>query len=143
MTINASIRFDQFTYNLAPADVGQNPFYSQIVQNYACYSPSTATVQTLPLGPGVFPPAPIVLEPTCGAGYFHPNGQTAGVPAFTLNVPNNYTLKYWEPRISGTYTQNPDTVWRFSAGRFAEPPLSAAVEFSIAAEAPPICGAIS
>ncbi len=35
VTINASIRYDQFAYNLAPADVGQNPFYSQIVQNYA------------------------------------------------------------------------------------------------------------
>ena len=129
LTINASVRFDQFTYNLAPANTGQNPFYEQIVQNYACFNPTTSTVQTQPLGPGVFPPAPIVLEPTCGAGYAHPNGQTPGVPAFTLNVPSNYTLRYWEPRISGTYTQNPDTVWRFSVGRFAEPPLSAAVEY--------------
>ncbi len=129
LTINASMRFDQFSYNLAPANVGQNPFYAQIIQNYACYSPSTGTVLTKPLGPGVFPPAPIALEPTCASGYFHPNGQTPGVPAFTLNVPGNYTMKYWEPRISGTFTQNPDTVWRFSLGRYAEPPLSAAVEY--------------
>jgi hypothetical protein len=28
-----------------------------------------------------------------------------------------------------TFTQDPDTVWRFSAGRYTEPPLSAAVQY--------------
>ncbi len=129
LTINASIRYDQFNYGLTNANTGQNPFYAQIVQNYACYNPTNGTVQTQPLGPGVFPPAPIVLEPTCAAGYAHPNGATPGVPAFTLNTPSVYSIKYWSPRVSATYTQNPDTVWRFSAGRYAEPPLSAAVEY--------------
>ncbi len=129
LTVNASIRYDQFNYGLANANTGQNPFYAQIIQNYACYNPTNGTVQTTPLGPGVYPPAPIVLSTTCAAGYAHPNGATPGVPAFTLNTPSVYSMKYWEPRVSATYTQNPDTVWRFSAGRYAEPPLSAAVEY--------------
>jgi len=129
VTINASVRYDQFTYNLAPADIAQNPFYAQIVANYACVDPSTNNVQVSPLLPGDYPPAnPVLTNGACDAGFVHPDG-AAGHPLFSLNVPSTYTLKYWEPRISGTYTQNPDTVWRFSAGRYAEPPLSAAVEY--------------
>jgi hypothetical protein len=144
VTINASVRFDQFSYNLAPGAVNQNPFYAQMVENYACVNPVTHDVLVSPLLPGQYPPAsPVLTNKPCndpsvangtGVGYVHPNGQaqpgySGPVPTFTLNVPNTYKLSYWEPRISGTYTENPDTVWRFSAGRFAEPPLSAAVEY--------------
>ncbi len=33
------------------------------------------------------------------------------------------------PRFSATYTQSPDTVWRFSAGRYTEPPISASLQY--------------
>jgi len=129
LTINASLRWDQFTYNLAPANTAQNPFYAQIIQNFACVDPATNTVQVNPLAPGEYPPAkPVLTSGACNPGFVHPNG-AGGAPLFSLNVPPVYTLRYYEPRISGTYTQNRDTVWRFSAGRYAEPPLSAAVEY--------------
>jgi hypothetical protein len=129
LTIDAAVRFDQFSYNLAPADVAQNPFYAQIVQNYACVDPSTNTVEVNPLLPGQYPPAnPVFTNGPCNSGFVHPDG-IGGDPLFSLNVPSTYTLKYWEPRLSGTFTENPDTVWRFSVGRYAEPPLSAAVEY--------------
>ncbi len=138
VTINASVRFDQFGYNLAPANVNQNPFYAQIVQKYACVNPTTNNVLVNPLAPGSYPPAnPVFTNKACndptvangtGVGYVHPDG-IGGDPLFTLNVPSTYTMRYYEPRLSGTFTQNPDTVWRFSAGRYAEPPLSAAVEY--------------
>ncbi len=60
------------------------------------------------------------------AGYVHPG--TTNKP-FTLNYQSSYSQDYWEPRASGTYTQSPDTVWRFSAGRYAEPPISASVNY--------------
>ncbi|HKE36621.1 MAG TPA: TonB-dependent receptor, partial [Candidatus Baltobacteraceae bacterium] len=34
-----------------------------------------------------------------------------------------------QPRFSATYTESPDTVWRASAGRFTQPPISASVQY--------------
>jgi hypothetical protein len=127
LMINLALRFDDFDYNLAPSNTGQNPFYAQIVQNYACWSASNGTL-TSPLGPGVFPPPAATLEVTCPAGYVHPNG-VGSDPLFSLNTPKTYNMYFWEPRVSLTYTLNPTTVIRFSAGRYAEPPLTAAVQY--------------
>ena len=38
-------------------------------------------------------------------------------------------MNYWEPRFSATYTINPDTVLRASAGRYVAPPISASVQY--------------
>lgn len=132
--INASLRWDRFSYKLAPANMGQNPFYAQEVANYACVNPTTGNVLVSPLAPGSYPPAnPVLTNGACsaqpnGAGYVHPDC-AAGDPCFSLNVPSAYAMSYFQPRISGTYTENPDTVWRFSGGRYAEPPISASVEY--------------
>jgi hypothetical protein len=132
LMINASVRYDNFQFDLPSANNGQNPFYAQIVQNYTCYSPTLGTLVS-PLTPGINPPAPVeYVNGSCPTGYAHPNGtMQAGVfgPSFNLNVPSAYTMHYWEPRLSATYTQSPDTVWRASAGRYAEPPLTAAVDY--------------
>ena len=50
-------------------------------------------------------------------------------PSFTATSPNSYSLDYWQPRFSATYTQSPDVVWRLSAGRFTQPPISASVQY--------------
>ncbi len=146
LTLNLSVRFDQFNYGLAPAAVGQNPFYAQIVRNNACVNPANNQVLVNPILPGNYPPAnPVFTTGPCAAATdaagnpipgaaltVHPNGTVQNgiqAPNFSLNVPGSYQLKYWSPRVSGTFTQNPDTVWRFSAGRFVEPPISASVEY--------------
>jgi hypothetical protein len=139
LNLSASVKFDQYNYGLSPAGP-QDPFYAQQVANYTCVNPVTHDVLVSPLTPGQYPPAnPVFTNGACnalanGTGYVHPNGlaqpgYTGAVPTFSLNVPGTYSMKYWEPRLSATYTQNPDTVWRASAGRYAEPPLSAAVEY--------------
>ncbi len=126
-----ALRYDSFTYNLPSGfSQAQNPFYAQIVNDYVCYNYNTGQVLTNPLGAGaVPPPTPVLTTGSCSdiaPGYIHP-GQTN--KPFTLSYPSQYTQTYWEPRISGTYTQSPDTVWRFSAGRYAEPPISASVNY--------------
>jgi hypothetical protein len=141
LNINASVRFDQYSYGLG-ASGAQDPFYAQQVENYSCVNPVTHEVLVNPIGPGQYPPAnPIFTNGDCdtavpggAVGFVHPNGQaqpgySGTVPTFSLNVPGTYTMRYWEPRLSATYTQNPDTVWRASVGRYAEPPLSAAVDY--------------
>lgn len=136
LSVNASIRYSNFGYALADSAVGQNPFYAQIVQNYACWNPTLGALTT-PLGPGTFPPAPAEYVngpcPTETVGthtytFVHPNG-VGGDPLFTDVSPSFYDMDYYQPRISATYQSSPNTVWRFDAGRYAEPPLTAAVQY--------------
>ena len=56
-----------------------------------------------------------------------PTGQS---PAFFQNVPANFTYNIWQPRISGTYTVNPDNVVRFSYGRYTQAPNSAFEQYN-------------
>jgi hypothetical protein len=127
------LRYDNFTYNLPAGDSQpQNAFYAQQINDFVCFDYATSSVLTNPLGPGAPPPpTPRLINGNCDTvagvkGYVHP-GQTND--PFTLNYKTSYSQDYWEPRVSGTYTQNPDTVWRFSGGRYAEPPISASVNY--------------
>jgi hypothetical protein len=114
--------------------------------NYTCVLAATNQVFTTPLAAGQPPPAPAqyisgdcntgVAALTKGVGpqkgWVHPNGTVqdgVAAPNFTAVSPSSYTLDYWEPRFSGTYTVNPDNVVRLSAGRYTQPPISASVQY--------------
>ncbi len=117
---NAQLRYEDYRYGLVTNPGEATDFYAQIVKNDVCQN-SSGTVLTKPLPPGVPPPAPVIYTPTCPAGYSH--------PAFSPNSPGSYDIRDISPRISATYTQSPDTVWRASIGRFTEPPISASVQY--------------
>jgi hypothetical protein len=145
--IDAALRYDNYNYNLAPSNSLGDQFAAYQVANYACVNPGHSnTVLTYPLTPGQVPPtSPIYTSGDCDAaykseypggsvttGWVHPNGKKQnGVtsPTFTNVSPSGYDQSYFAPRLAFTYTQNPDTVWRFSAGRYTEPPLSAATQY--------------
>ncbi len=145
LLLNASLRYDNFTYVLPDSASAATQFYASQTANYTCVQPSTNQVFTAPLPAGVPPPAPATyIVGDCNAaisqlapaaphtGWVHPNGTTqdgVAAPNFTAASPGSYALDYWEPRFSATYTQNPDTVWRASAGRFTQPPISASVQY--------------
>ena len=122
------------------------------VANYYCVNPShNNTVLVTPLTPGTVPPAVAALVTasdrrrglrraykylypggTVTTGWVHPNGKAqdgVSAPTFTNQSPSGYDQFYYSPRLAFTFTQNPDTVWRFSAGRYTEPPLSAATQY--------------
>jgi hypothetical protein len=144
--INASIRYDNFTYDMPNTGTPANEFYANMTANYTCVLASTNQVLTEPLPPGVAPPAPAqyvvgncdkaasTLNPAGPhTGWVHPNGTTqngVAAPNFTATSPSTYSLDYWEPRFSATFTQSPDVVWRVSAGRFTQPPITASVQYS-------------
>ena len=47
------------------------------------------------------------------------------------NIPSQtYTFNIWQPRISGTYTSNPNDVFRFSYGRYSEAPNTAFEQYN-------------
>ncbi|HZY97611.1 MAG TPA: TonB-dependent receptor [Candidatus Cybelea sp.] len=143
--INAAIRYDNFTYALPDSLTAGTQFYANITANYTCVFAATNQVLTQPLAAGQPPPASAqyvngdcnaaatALHPTGPhTGWVHPNGTVQdGVqaPNFTSSSPSSYALNYWQPRFSATYTVNPDTVIRASAGRFTQPPISASVQY--------------
>ncbi len=120
LLIDAGLRFENYKYVLENSDTPQTAFYGSLIDQFVCQN-SAGTVDTLPLAPGAPPPAKINYESTCPAGYAHPN--------FSISSPPSYTLSDLAPRLSFTYTQNPDTVWRGSIGRYTEPPISASVQY--------------
>ena len=144
--INASIRYDNFTYDLPNTGTAANEFYANMTANYTCVLASTNEVLTEPLAPGAAPPAAAqYVNGNCDkaaaainpagphTGWVHPNGTTqngVAAPNFTAASPSSYSLDYWEPRFSATFTQSPDVVWRVSAGRFTQPPITASVQYS-------------
>ena len=143
--INAAIRYDNYTYVLPDSLTTATQFFANMTSNYTCVFASTNQVLTQPLPPGAPPPAgaqyvqgdcntaAAALHPTGPhTGWVHPNGTVQdGVqaPHFTATSPGSYTLNYWQPRFSMTYTASPDTVFRASAGRFTQPPISASVQY--------------
>ncbi|MBV8149568.1 MAG: TonB-dependent receptor, partial [Candidatus Eremiobacteraeota bacterium] len=145
LMINASIRYDDFSYDLPDSLTAATQFYANMTANYTCVYAATNQVLTLKLLPGQPPPAQTqwvdgdcdtaVVELRPGAphtGWVHPNGTVQNgvqAPNFTAVSPSSYTLTYWEPRFSGTYTVNPDTVIRVAAGRFTQPPISASLQY--------------
>jgi Carboxypeptidase regulatory-like domain/TonB dependent receptor len=62
-----------------------------------------------------------------GPGAACPAGYTA---ANLSNAPANYVYNVWQPRVSGTYTASPDDVFRFSFGRYPEPPPTAFEQYN-------------
>jgi hypothetical protein len=137
---NGALRYDDFNFVLPNSATPADAFYASMTANYTCIRAANDQVLKQPLPPGVPPPAPtLYVVGDCNTavaklfqgvphtGWVHPNGTVQdGVraPAFTAVSPPSYTLTYWSPRLSATYTQSPDTVWRISAGRYAQPPNS-------------------
>ncbi len=152
--VNAALRYEDYTYDLANSTSAADQFYAQEAANYFCYATAGASIggapqsqgtYTLPLLPSQPPPArPVETNQNCNAyistatgqsavGFVHPNGTTqdgVAAPTFTANSPSSYGLNYWSARLSATYTQSADTVWRVSGGRFIEPPISASVQYT-------------
>ncbi len=143
--INASIRYDNYTYDLPQSLTASTSFYANMTSNYTCVLASTNQVLTVALAPGQPPPAAaqyvkgdcdqaaVALHPSGPkTGWVHPNGTTqdgVAAPNFSAASPGSYALDYWQPRFSATYTANPNTVFRASAGRFTQPPISASVQY--------------
>ncbi len=130
---NAQLRYEDYKYGLVANPSLATQFYAQIIANDVCVNQS-GTVLTKPLAPGQPPPAPVIYTPSCAAGTVvsgYPSGLPAGYahPPFTAKSPSSYNIQDLSPRLSATYTLNPDTVLRGSIGRFTEPPISASVQY--------------
>ncbi|HEY1868062.1 MAG TPA: TonB-dependent receptor, partial [Candidatus Cybelea sp.] len=55
---------------------------------------------------------------------------TGSHAANVQNTPANFTYDIYQPRIAGTYTSNPNDVFRFSYGRYTEAPNTAFEQYN-------------
>jgi hypothetical protein len=116
---NVGVRLDNFGFvgqNTLVAPLGgttedARAFWFNAYNLDNCTSIKTGVPIPNPGGPGA----------KCPAGYT--------VPGLT-NEPANFTYNVWQPRISGTYTVNPNNVIRFSFGRYTEPPNTAFTQYN-------------
>jgi hypothetical protein len=141
LDLNIGMRIENFEYIYGPTGAADptRQFWFNAYNNEYCW-----------LGTGVAP-QPLVNQTT---GEFSSGTGTAGCQAlygstaqllgsskFALSNPGdvpNYVVARFQPRFSFTYTLNPDTVLRGSAGVYARPPNSSWVQYNLVQEDLPI-----
>jgi hypothetical protein len=113
---NVGIRLDSFTFQGSDTDTGlARDFFTRAYNIDNCINDITGKpASKLSLG---------IANPTtsCPSGY---------APANWQNTPANFTYNIYQPRISGTYTVNPENVLRFSYGRYTEAPNAAFEQYN-------------
>ncbi|MBV8499960.1 MAG: TonB-dependent receptor [Candidatus Eremiobacteraeota bacterium] len=138
LNIDLGLRDEIYEYNLAnTSNNGQN-FWFLAGQREFCYNPVTLSPYFIPSPPASSrPPTPFIgfdcpidrSIPAHPVQTVHPDGQDGH-----LLLSNNYTPTLadyaFTPRLGLTYTVNPDTVLRFSAGRYAQEPQTYQVQYN-------------
>lgn len=136
--INASLRYERDEYDLANTnDPGKN-FWFAAAQKEFCVNPVTRNPVFVPQPPqsiSLFQPfvsfnCPIDNSTGTPVQTVHPDG-TDGI-LLTNSYPSTYTQAYAEPRLSATYTVDPNTVLRISAGRYAQQPQNYEIQYNSA-----------
>ena len=141
---NASIRYDNFTYQLPDSAGPADAFYAQMTTNYTCVQAATDQVLTQPLPPGGIPPASaqyVVGDCNKAATALAPSGPRPAGPCQRYDArwrrgaelpavsPSSYSLNYWQPRFWMTSHAVAGRRRCLSAGRFTQPPISASVKY--------------
>ncbi len=133
--INGAVRFEGDTYGLANTNDPATNFWFAAAQREFCVNPVTRQPIFVPQPPQsiyVYTPyvsfkCPIDKSTGTPVQTVHPNG-TDGI-LLTNAYPSSYTVSYVLPRVSMTYTVNPDTVLRASAGRYAQQPQNYEIQY--------------
>jgi hypothetical protein len=134
--INGSVRFENDAYGLANTDNPATNFWFAAAQREFCVNPVTRQPIFIPQPPqSIFFFTPIAtfkcpIDRSTGTPIqtVHPNGSDGIL--LTNVYPSSYTQSYVEPRFSATYTVNPDTVLRASAGRYAQQPQNYEIQYN-------------
>jgi Carboxypeptidase regulatory-like domain/TonB dependent receptor len=122
--LNLGLRLDDFTYiganTLSGLYAGEGPqareFWTNSYNLNTCFN--TVTGQPYQrTAPGA----------ACGN---EPGTSNPGTPSYFSNAQGAFTFPIWQPRVSGTYTVNPDNVVRFSMGRYTQGPVTAFQQYN-------------
>ena len=134
--INMGVRFESYGYALGQVGSPEQAFWFNQINQTVCVDPNglvqvPSTIFTggaaryagVPSGSPDFyttlPGQACQANPLNGDKLYHP-GQ-GGVPQITLGATGTVTHTTWSPRVGFTYTLSPESVIRFSYGRYTEP----------------------
>lgn len=122
LLLNLGLRFDEFQFvgaDTRPNDPARR-FWFRAWNLDNCVSSAGAPVDKSTLG--------LLPSDPCPSGFTAANMQnTFGTSTYTV----------FQPRLGGTYTMNPETVLRFSAGKYVEPPNAAFEQYDTLEEDTP------
>jgi hypothetical protein len=128
LDINLGVRMERYEYDLVNSNTPAFNMFFNAAQHVYCYDPVTKQPILTPLGPTTPPPANPVVTAYNGVCPVGPSGQpglhpdgVGGHLLYSATSPSSLAHNLFSPRIGGTYTFNPDTVLRFSAGRYTQP----------------------
>jgi hypothetical protein len=122
-TFDVGMRYDDFYVPLMPLQIKGPNGIAQLAQDQAgtclhgfAYAPGSNCFMYLTQGvtDGVFS-----ASATPGAGNW-------------ADVSGSETFIYWSPRFGATYSASPRDVFRFSVGRYVQPPATAYIEYRAA-----------
>ena len=136
LNLNVGLRFERYQYDLVNSNDPMNNFWFNAAANVYCYDPATDQPILKPIGPNNPPPtSPVTTLPgaACPVGPsgqqgLHPNGQNGALLYTAVSAPS-YAYNLVSPRVGGTYTLNPDTVLRFTVGRYTQPTIAAVEQY--------------
>ena len=136
--INAALRWENDSYGLADTNNAATNFWFRAAQREFCVNPVTRQPIFYPQPPQyIYFYQPLItfncpVDNSTGTPVqtVHPNG-TDGI-LLTNNYPSSYSLTYFLPRFSFTYTASPDTVFRASVGRYAQQPQNYEIQYATA-----------
>jgi len=135
LDLNTSVRFARDEFDLSNTNTPGKNFWFAAAQKEFCYNPVTFQPVLVPQSPqNASTLTPYVtfncpLDPTSGVQTVHPDGMN-GHLLLSNQYGNVYTQSYVEPRFGLTYTMSPDTVLRFSAGRYAQEPQNYEIQYN-------------
>lgn len=123
LLLNLGLRDDSFKFEGAPTSGGARQFWFNAFNNESCVDPGTGQYADMTtIGTGTLGQTCTSITAPSGKQYQATNLQNVSGQTFTYSV--------LQPRISGTYTVNPDTVLRASFGKYVEPPNAAYEQYS-------------
>ena len=135
LNFNLGFRYESYKYGLAQFNDAESNFWVNQFNTTACVDPAglsqASAADQLPSGTSqsplngypanltTAPGAPCPVDGITNDQLYHPGSH--GVPLLNLASTNSLTKATESLRLGGTYTINPDTVVRFSAGRYVQP----------------------
>ena len=137
LDINVALKYANDNFYLQNTnDPGKNFWFAAAQQEF-CYNPLTDQPVLVPQAPqnaSTIEPyvnfnCPIDKSSGTPVQTVHPDGKS-GHLLLSNNYPLTYVQNYWQPRIGMTFTANPDTVFRISAGRYAQEPQNYEIQYN-------------
>ncbi|MGA8532602.1 MAG: TonB-dependent receptor [Candidatus Tumulicola sp.] len=137
LDVSLALKYADDQFDLQNTNTPGKNFWFAAAQAEFCYNPVTFEPVLIPQKPQ----NASVVEPF--VGFDCPVDRSTGKPVQTVHpdgkdghllisnvYPPTYTQTYWQPRIGLTYTVNPDTVVRASAGRYAQEPQNYEIQYN-------------